>query len=67
MQSFRQDFERALNRFNIIALNSGFCIMLVLFGHSNQIRGRNSSVGSVLGLLSCVMQNHGFDPPLSLW
>ena len=28
---------------------------------------RNSSVGSVLGSLSCMMQNHRFDPPLSLW
>ena len=26
--------------------------------------GGNSSVGSVLGLLSCLMQHHGFDPPL---
>ena len=25
--------------------------------------GRNSSVGSVLGSLSCLMQRHGFDPP----
>ena len=28
--------------------------------------GRNSSVGSVLGSLSCVMQLRGFDPPRSL-
>ena len=28
--------------------------------------GQNSSVGSVLGSLSCVMQHHGFEPPLSL-
>ena len=27
---------------------------------------RNSSVSSVLGSLSCTMQCHGFDPPLSL-
>ena len=27
---------------------------------------RNSSVGSVVGSLSCVMQRRGFDPPLSL-
>ena len=26
--------------------------------------GQNSSVGSVLGSLSCMMQHHGFDPPL---
>ena len=26
----------------------------------------NSSVGSVLGSLSCMMQHRGFDPPLSL-
>ena len=26
--------------------------------------GRNSSVGKVLGSLSCVMQRRGFDPPL---
>ena len=26
--------------------------------------GWNSSVGSVLGSLSCVMQGRGFDPPL---
>ena len=26
--------------------------------------GRNSSVGSVLGSLSCMMQRRGFDPPL---
>ena len=26
--------------------------------------GQNSSVGKVLGWLSCVMQQHGFDPPL---
>ena len=26
--------------------------------------GRNSSVGSVLGSLSCVMQHIGFNPPL---
>ena len=26
----------------------------------------NSSVGSVLGSLSCVIQCHGFNPPLSL-
>ena len=25
--------------------------------------GRSSSVGSVMGSLSCVMQHHGFDPP----
>ena len=29
-------------------------------------RGRNSSVSSVLGSLSCVMQRCGFNPPLSL-
>ena len=28
--------------------------------------GRNSSDGSVLGSLSCVMQHQRFDPPLSL-
>ena len=28
------------------------------------LRGLNSSVGSVLGSLSCLMQRHGFDPPL---
>ena len=28
--------------------------------------GLNSSVGNVLGLLSCVMRC-GFDPPLSFW
>ena len=33
---------------------------------SNFTRGLNSSAGSVLGLLSCVMQCRGFDPPLSL-
>ena len=27
-------------------------------------RGRNSSHGSVLGLLSCLMQRRGFDPPV---
>ena len=27
-------------------------------------RGRNSSVGCVLGSLSSVMQRRGFDPPL---
>ena len=26
--------------------------------------GQNSSVSSVLGLLSCVIQHRGFDPPL---
>ena len=29
-----------------------------------KIGGRNSSVGSVLGSLSCLMQRRGFDPPL---
>ena len=29
-------------------------------------QGRNSSVSSVLGSLSCVMQRCGFNPPLSL-
>ena len=29
--------------------------------------GRNSSVGSVVGSLSCLMQRRGFDPPLSFW
>ena len=33
---------------------------------SNPGRGRNSSVGSALGSLSCVMQRRGFGPPLSL-
>ena len=28
------------------------------------VRGWSSSVGSVLGLLSCLMQCHGLDPPL---
>ena len=28
------------------------------------VLGRNSSVGSVLGSLSCLMQRRGFDPPL---
>ena len=28
--------------------------------------GQSSSVGSVLGSLSCVMQRRGFDPPLRL-
>ena len=28
------------------------------------VRGWNSSVGSVLGSLSCLMQRRGFDPPL---
>ena len=28
---------------------------------------QNSSVGSVLGSLSCLMQRHRFDSPLSLW
>ena len=31
------------------------------------IAGRNRSVGSVLALLSCMMEYHGFEPPLSLW
>ena len=31
---------------------------------TEQITGWNSSVGCVLGLLSCLMQRHGFDPPL---
>ena len=30
-------------------------------------RGQNSSVGSVFALLSCMMQLHGLNPPLSLW
>ena len=30
-------------------------------------RDWNSSVGSALGLLFCLMQHHGLDPPLSLW
>ena len=29
--------------------------------------GQNTSVGSVLGLLSCVIQLHRFEPSLSLW
>ena len=28
--------------------------------------GQNSSVGSVLGSLSCLMLRRGFDPPLGL-
>ena len=48
------------------------------FGQNSQIKtsdnkllnkkngGRNSSVGSVLGSLSDVMQRRGFEPPLSL-
>ena len=35
-------------------------------GARTQIWGRNSSVGSVLCSLSCVMQRRGFDPPLSI-
>ena len=31
---------------------------------SQYMGGWNSSVGSVMGSLSCVMQHHGFDPPL---
>ena len=27
---------------------------------------QNSSAGSLLGLLSCLMQRHGFDPPLRI-
>ena len=30
-------------------------------------KGRSSSVGTVLGSLSCMMRHPGFDPPLSLW
>ena len=33
----------------------------------NMIWGRNRSFSSVLGLLSCVMKHHAFDPPWSLW
>ena len=32
--------------------------------HSNPLQGRNSSVGSVLGSLSCVVQRRRFNPPL---
>ena len=31
------------------------------------VRGWNSSVGSVLGWLSCLMQRSRFESPLSLW
>ena len=31
---------------------------------TNVLEGLNSSVGSVLGLLSCLMQSRGFSPPL---
>ena len=34
--------------------------------HQQASRGRNSSVGSVLGWLSCLMQRRGFHPPLNL-
>ena len=32
----------------------------------SNVQGQSSSVGSVLGSLSCVMQRLGFEPPLSL-
>ena len=31
------------------------------------VGGGNSSVGSVLGWLSCMMQAYGFDLPVSFW
>ena len=41
-----------------------FCHMLF---SATLLGGWSSSVSSVLGSLSCMVQCHGFDPPLSLW
>ena len=43
-----------------------FCIC-VLPGQKAVMKGQNSSVGSVLGLPSCVMQLCGFHPALRRW
>ena len=42
------------------------CLLEKVHSQTCSFRGRNSSVGSVLGSLSCVVQRHGFDPALSL-
>ena len=36
----------------------------MLFSDLNDVGGPNSSVGKVLGALTCLMQCLGFDPPL---
>ena len=56
--------SRRLGQFSEQTLTS-----LLLVVHKDvwpQTRGRNSSVSSALGLLSCGMQRQGIDPPLSL-
>ena len=43
-----------------------FCICSLRWEGGGGEGVRNSSVVSVLGSLSCVVQRRGFDPPLSL-
>ena len=56
-----QDFEEGQDH------QVGRCEMLLMCTINAGVKSGNSSDGSVLGLLDCVMQQHGFDPPLSVW
>ena len=53
----KQQQVKQLRATNIFQLASEMSLIL---------KGRNSSAGSMLGLLSCMMQRRGFDPPLCL-
>ena len=63
-----------LSNFSVVCVSSvvpGLCASnpkqtLLIFLHKNLPGDRDSSVGSVLGSLSCMKQRHRFEPPLSL-
>ena len=57
-------WSQASFRTDVICPKDGHPSALIYSLMSASGWGRNSSVGSVLGLLSCLMQRRGFDPPL---